>query len=381
MCFLSGCDTSIEKFPGNDLYALVAAKREADDKPVDLTAIDSTLESLFGTPNDPQIPEPLAAIVDVELLKRSAGPQSSDQAGVHFGLFREHCATCHGVDGSGKGPAAALLTPYPRDLRPGVFKFKSTGRADKPTHDDLLGLLQHGIPGTAMPSFATVNDEDLEALIQYVIYLSCRGETERRLIDQIMVEDMSAESLLSAAQASVAEIASHWKNASINMIPVAANEAKTNLAMSDDRAWYDDETLIAKGKALFHGPLANCASCHGEAGNGNATTLDFDDWTKEYTTKLGISPSDAASIKTMKAAGALTPRQSLPRKLQWGIFHGDDSDEALYRRLVVGVAGTPMPGLLLKDKPDGVGAEPADVWAIIAYIRSLSSTALVARNP
>jgi len=196
-----------------------------------------------------------------------------------------------------------------------------------------------------------------------------------------MVEDMSAESLLSAAQASVAEIASHWKNASINMIPVAANEAKTNLAMSDDRAWYDDETLIAKGKALFHGPLANCASCHGEAGNGNATTLDFDDWTKEYTTKLGISPSDAASIKTMKAAGALTPRQSLPRKLQWGIFHGDDSDEALYRRLVVGVAGTPMPGLLLKDKPDGVGAEPADVWAIIAYIRSLSSTALVARNP
>ena len=32
-----------------------------------------------------------------------------------------------------------------------------------------------------MPSFAALRDDDLEALVDYVIYLSVRGEVERRL--------------------------------------------------------------------------------------------------------------------------------------------------------------------------------------------------------
>lgn len=384
LCVLTlvGCDASIDRFPNNDLYSLVAAKRELSDEPLELTDVQSTIEALFGTPDEPRVPEVLNSRLDVEILKRAAGPQSSDQDGVHFGLYREHCATCHGVDGGGTGPAAALLTPYPRDFRPGVFKFKSTGRADKPTHDDLLKLLKRGIPGTAMPSFATVNDDDLESLVQYTIYLSSRGETERKLIDRLMAEEMSSEELREAASQIVSEVATSWKDAAIRMVPVPEKMATTNASANDIALdWWNDEKLIVKGKELFHGPLANCASCHGEAGNGNATTLDFDDWTKEYTTKLGISPSDRVAVKTMKAAGALTPRQSLPRKLQWGVFHGDDSDAALYRRLVVGIAGTPMPGLLLKDKPDAVGVEPADVWAIIAYLRSLGEAPLLASKP
>jgi len=43
----------------------------------------------------------------------------------------------------------------------------------------------------------------------------------------------------------------------------------------------------------------------------------------------------------------------------------------LYRRLVTGIAGSPMPGLLVQDKVGGVGVTPEDVWAIIAFIRSL----------
>ena len=79
-------------------------------------------------------------------------------------------------------------------------------------------------------------------------------------------------------------------------------------------------------------------------------------------------------MKPMRSAGALRPRQALPRKLDWGVFHGNNSDDALYRRLVTGIAGTPMPALLLQDKAGSVGVTPDDVWSIIAYIRSLSSS-------
>ncbi|MGV3485330.1 MAG: hypothetical protein ACO1RT_13000, partial [Planctomycetaceae bacterium] len=96
---------------------------------------------------------------------------------------------------------------------------------------------------------------------------------------------------------------------------------------------------------------------------------------------LGISPADRDAFRPMKRAGALKPRQILPRKLQWRVFRGDDSDAALYRRLVTGIAGTPMPGLLLKDSPSSVGVEPGDIWALIAYLRSLENNDLLASHP
>lgn len=33
-----------------------------------------------------------------------------------FSLFSEHCAQCHGVDGTGNGPMAKILTVHPADL-------------------------------------------------------------------------------------------------------------------------------------------------------------------------------------------------------------------------------------------------------------------------
>ena len=33
------------------------------------------------------------------------------------GLFHEHCASCHGTEARGDGPAGAMLTPGPTNLR------------------------------------------------------------------------------------------------------------------------------------------------------------------------------------------------------------------------------------------------------------------------
>src|SRR4030095_4002279 len=98
------------------------------------------------------------------------------------GLYRKHCAHCHGITGDGAGPTAAFLNPYPRDYRLGKFNFKSTPIGQKPTHEDLKKIVLDGIPGTAMPSFKLLPDLEVEALVNYVRYLSIRGETERDLL-------------------------------------------------------------------------------------------------------------------------------------------------------------------------------------------------------
>ena len=52
----------------------------------------------------------------------------------------------------------------------------------KPTHADLRKIVLDGIPGTAMPSFKLLPDLEIEALVDYVKYLSIRGESERGML-------------------------------------------------------------------------------------------------------------------------------------------------------------------------------------------------------
>ena len=134
------------------------------------------MEKLFGTPDKPVVPE--GVDLDKELLAIAAGPVGSDENDNPRGLFRKHCVACHGISGDGAGPNAAALMPYPRDYRPGVFKYTSTAGGGKPVREDLLRTLQTGIPGTAMPSFGKLPQRQLESLVEYVKYLSLRGETE-----------------------------------------------------------------------------------------------------------------------------------------------------------------------------------------------------------
>ncbi len=366
LALCGGCESEIRDFPSDRLYAVVAQRRSGSDDPVPLDKIAASIDQLFGTPSQPRFPQAFAGLIELEQVARSAGPVASDEAGIDSGLYRKHCAGCHGISGDGHGPSASLLTPYPRDFRPGVFKYKSTRREAKPTHDDLLFTLTHGIAGTAMPSFSTIPEADLEALVQYTIYLSARGETQRRLIDAWMTNTDVENDLAVVAEQLASEVAESWLAATdaIETVP-AVPESKS------DEPWWRDAELIAQGKTLFEGPQANCASCHGPGGNGQAVTLDYDDWTKEYTTKINVIPTDRQATAEFRKLGAPAPRAISPRRLDWGVYHGDDSDDALYRRLTVGIAGTPMPGLLVKSYPDAPGVSEQDVWSIIAYLRSL----------
>jgi mono/diheme cytochrome c family protein len=126
--------------------------------------VANILDAMFGTPDEPFVlPE---TGLDATLVKMSAGPTASDQFGRETGLYRRHCAHCHGTTGDGMGPTAMLLNPYPRDYRQGKFKFKSTERAAKPTSHDLETIIREGVQGTAMPAFGLLPEAQINSLVE-----------------------------------------------------------------------------------------------------------------------------------------------------------------------------------------------------------------------
>ena len=148
-------------------------------------AIADILDAMFGTPDEPfALPE---TGLDLRKLKMAAGPVWSDEAGGKHGLYRRHCAHCHGISGDGHGPTALILNPYPRDYRPGVFKFKSTYNP-QPSRPTTISteFVHDGVPGTAMPSFALLPPDEVDALVEYVKYLSMRGQMETALVNFIV---------------------------------------------------------------------------------------------------------------------------------------------------------------------------------------------------
>ena len=109
-------------------------------------------------------------------------------------VYSRYCVQCHGVTGDGNGVAAAYMLPKPRDYLPGIFKFTSTIYGSKPLREDLLRTVRRGIRGTSMPSFPLLPPKDLEAVVDYVLVLTHRGELESKLADEAEFDDADRRS-------------------------------------------------------------------------------------------------------------------------------------------------------------------------------------------
>ncbi len=89
-------------------------------------------------------------------------------------LYLKYCSTCHGADGKGDGLASLYLFPKPRDLTAGVFKFQSTPSGELPTDDDLRRTITSGMPGSAMPSWDRLTEQEITDVVAYVKSFSNR---------------------------------------------------------------------------------------------------------------------------------------------------------------------------------------------------------------
>jgi mono/diheme cytochrome c family protein len=393
---------------GTDPPAFRLEMTSVVDKQISSThqrAIANILAAMFGTPNEPfAMPE---TGLNQRKLTMAAGPVWSDQEGRKHGLYRRHCAHCHGISGDGRGPTAGILNPYPRDYRAGVFKFKSTYTASQPTNDDLRKTIHDGIPGTAMPAFALLPPDEVDALVEYVKYLSIRGQMEAALDDYVFNELEPEDSLDPASNPELKEV---LVNDLLANIMTGWQEAANQVIVPDDSAIppadRTPEQIAAsasKGRELFYSAAkGNCMQCHGPTGLGDGQQTDYDNWSKanrefiEKTNNLvqeieaqqkelskleGQERDDAeAELERMAneleqrrelIATLLPPRNAIPRNLRDGMYRGGRRPIDIFWRVSAGIAGTPMPG----GGPATAGATATltqdEIWQIVDYVHSL----------
>lgn len=80
-------------------------------------------------------------------------------------LYANQCAACHGISGRADGPLASQLNPPP-------IAFADHTRARERSVFALQQIITRGVPGTSMPSFTKLTDDDRWALAYFVSTMS-----------------------------------------------------------------------------------------------------------------------------------------------------------------------------------------------------------------
>jgi mono/diheme cytochrome c family protein len=101
---------------------------------------------------------------------------------------------------------------------------------------------------------------------------------------------------------------------------------------------------VVRGQQLYAD--AGCVSCHGARGKG-----------------------DGDSARDLKDAAG---RPIKPTDFTAGVYRGGSNSRDLYYRVATGMDGTPMPAY-------GDALSPAELWAVVDYVRALGATPAVAR--
>jgi len=347
----AGCGPSSPGFRLN-----TDGRRSAEITQVQQQAIAAALQKLFGETGDPKLPN--GVDLKLALLQQAAGPVRIDAAGNQLGLYRQHCSTCHGLTGDGAGSTAGVQNPYPRDFRQGWFKYTSTAGGAKPIGEDLERILQQGVAATAMPAFDGLAEDEVLALVEYVKYLSIRGETELYLLQLVIDEDAYLPlDMDEVIEDGVLPAAESW---------TAANQMKVHPAAGPEDPSQRLLASIGRGRELFLSKEAQCVQCHGRRGNGRGEQSElYDDWNKP---KKGSTPQ-----QTRRQARLFRlPIQRLrPRDFTRGVFRGGSRPEDICLRIHVGIKGTPMPAG--GPAPGTAGAlKPGQISDVANYVRSLS---------
>ncbi|MBI4596263.1 MAG: c-type cytochrome [Candidatus Tectomicrobia bacterium] len=193
--------------------------------------------------------------------------------------FKKNCVVCHGEKGLGDGLAAKFLFPKPRNFTDVMFKIRSTSSGDVPTDQDLFNTIKNGMPGSAMPSFSYLPEEERWKLVEFIKTLGVKKAG----------------------------------NKEINLWKIRKKPHEIEVPPQPELTG----ELLARGKQLYFDKNMACRDCHGEKGRGDGpkATSFKDDW------GYPIIPNDFTR----------------------GIYKGGGTVSDLYLRFTTGMAGTPMP--------------------------------------
>jgi hypothetical protein len=170
---------------------------------------------------------------------------------------------------------------YPRDFTSGVFKFRTTPTGCLPTDDDLMRVINNGIPRAYMPSMVDLPLKERKAVIAYIKTFSKRWEEEDPC----------------------------------DPIPVKKPD------------WVGTPASVEKGRILYNN--MKCWECHGYEGKGDGPKSDKlkDDWGDpilpfDFTTgatKMGFAPENVYTAYTTGLDGTGMPsyEDSMDEKDRW----------------------------------------------------------------
>lgn len=195
--------------------------------------------------------------------KKDANLTAMEEAGRK--VYNKFCVGCHGPNGDGNSLAAPFFKDKPPNFRTAIFRWKSTPEGTLPTDEDLMHVLNWGIPQTPMPSFALVPETQKRAVIAYIKTFSDRWKKEK-----------PGESV--------------YKD--IKGVP----------------DYFGTKESIEKGKELY---AVNCAACHGQEGRGDgpvAATLPVPPTDLTYPVRAaGPKPEDTFRVLTVGLEGSPMP--------------------------------------------------------------------------
>lgn len=136
------------------------AKAESAQLKQDATALQGAIQAKAAPEQIAEQARALAALL-VKAYPIPLLPMQSPNCGRGKVLYAQLCAACHGPSGAGDGPAGAGLDPPPID-------FTDRARAEERSVFALYQVIDQGLEGTSMVSYASLPVEDRWALATYV---------------------------------------------------------------------------------------------------------------------------------------------------------------------------------------------------------------------
>jgi mono/diheme cytochrome c family protein len=239
-------------------------------------------------------------------------------------VYMKRCVQCHGINGDGNGPAADHLYPRPRNYTKGIFKFTSTAYGERPRREDLIRVVRKGVTGTSMPRFNRLPDRDVDAVVDYVIVLAQRGELEMQLaMEAEAAEELDAEYVPEFVE----DVTSRWNEAQVGLTQPLTPQPE----LTPEHVALGRDAFLKRG----------CSKCHGEDGRGHTKdNIGKDSW--GYATR-------AADLTS-------------------GMLRGGQEPIDVYRRILNGINGTPMPGFKNAFRED-----PETIWNLVAFVLDTSN--------
>lgn len=227
-------------------------------------------------------------------------------------VYGTYCVGCHGEKGDGNGPAARFLSPKPRDFSKCRIKFAGVSANELPTDRDFLDILDHGLSGTAMPSFALLAPKDKFAVVQYI------------------------KTFCSA---------------------YASGRSSQPVAIAADPWTRSPEDGIAEGEKVYHA-LAQCWACHPAYVEPNKIAAHAQ---AMELPPAEIRPAVYDSLAKESDWGApIKPPDFIRDRIKTGTTR-----DKLVRVIATGVGGTAMPSW-------GPSLSPKQLWGLAYYVEDLA---------